>query len=116
MVGHRSGPLAGTMKSCGISTIRSGVPMLHRSLSLNLRGGGMSAGFPCGAPESTHFAIVAISPSERATLLENSCIPTFGSMCQGGMFRKTTFCLMALAHGRTSSYVSNGIGAMEFGR
>ena len=55
-----------------IATMRSGVPMLHLALSSNLRGGGMSSGFPFGAPESTHFAIVAISWSDSATLFLNS--------------------------------------------
>ena len=35
--------------------MRSGLPICHVSASGNWRGGGMSAGFPCGAPASTHF-------------------------------------------------------------
>src|SRR5436190_20940028 len=111
-----SGAFAGIARSFGISTIRSGVPMLHLSLSSNLRGLGMSAGSPLGAPESTHCAIVAISRSESATLFLNLLMPMFGSMCHGGMLRRTTFSLIAFAHGRASSYVTKDMGAIEPGR
>src|SRR5438105_1672627 len=43
-------------------------------------------------------------------------MPTFLSMYQGGISRATTFCLIDLAHGRASSYVSNGMGANVSGR
>ena len=40
----------------------------------------------------------------------------FLSMNQGGISRAKTFCLIALAQGRVSSYVSSDIGATVPGR
>ena len=54
----------------GDETTRSGFPKLHSAPVGNCRGGGASAGFPCGAPLSTHLAMFAISASlsERSSL------------------------------------------------
>src|SRR5262245_26152931 len=60
--GHQSGPTAGTVTSTALDTIRSGVPIVQRSFG-NVRGDGISAGFPCGEPASTHLTIVSISAS-----------------------------------------------------
>src|SRR5262249_33580607 len=66
---HLSGPTAGTATSTDFST-RSGSPIVHLSVVSNWRGGGMLAGFPWGAPLSTHLAIFATSasPSEGSFL------------------------------------------------
>src|ERR1700730_9063486 len=112
---HMSGALAGTVKSSGNETIRSGVPIFHLSSS-NLTGGGISAGFPFGAPASAHWTMVEISFVESPPSFLNVLMPTFGSTYHGGIIRKVTFSLIAFAHGRSSSYVSNDMGAMAFGR
>src|SRR4051812_8540071 len=54
---HLSGPMAGTVISTDFRT-RSGSPIVHLSVLSKWRGAGMSAGSPCGAPESAHFAIM----------------------------------------------------------
>ena len=51
------------------------------------RGGGMSAGFPCGAPASTHLTMVAISSSVSDRSLLKCWMPTFLSMNHGGISR-----------------------------
>src|SRR5579864_797367 len=61
---HQSGPEAGTVTSLDLST-RSGSPMVHLSESSKLRGGGISAGLPCGDPLLVHLAILAISSSVK---------------------------------------------------
>ena len=71
----------------------------------------MSAGLPCGAPASTQALIVAMSPSDSDRLFLNSWMPTFRSMCQGGISRAATRDLIRRAHGRVSSYVCSDIGA-----
>src|SRR5215472_4152598 len=43
----------------------------------------------------------------------NFCTPTVGSICQGGICRVITRCLIAFAHGRLSSYVTSDIGAID---
>src|SRR5262245_49344979 len=82
----------------------------------NSRGRGMSAGFPRGAPWSTHAASLAIS----ALLSDRSCaklwMPTVLSIVHGGISRLTVFALIDRAQGLASSYVSNDIGAMDPGR
>src|SRR5687767_7749460 len=90
--------------------------MCHVSASANWRGGGMSAGFPCGAPASTHFMMVEMSASVSERSLLKCCTPMFLSMNHGGISRATTFCLIDLAHGRVCSYVTSDIGAMLPGR
>src|SRR5436309_2101215 len=58
---------------------RSGCPICHVSLSSNLRGGCMSAGFPCGAPLSTHLTMTAISSSDKEMSLLNRWTPGFNN-------------------------------------
>ena len=88
----------------------------HLFKSGNSRAGGMSAGFPCGAPVSTHLTIAAISVSVSDTSLLKCWTPTFLSMNHGGISRAATFRLIDAAHGRASAYVSSDIGAMLPGR
>ncbi len=54
----------------GDETTRSGSPIVHSVASFQTNGGGMSAGFPRGAPRSTHSPIKAIwsSLSEISSL------------------------------------------------
>src|SRR6266852_1449018 len=89
---------------------------VHLLVSVNSRGGGMSEGFPLGAPSSTHAAILAMS----ALLSERSCLklwmPTVLSRVHGGISRLTTLALTDRAQGRASSKVSNDIGAIDPGR
>ena len=75
----------------------------------------MSAALPLAAPPSTHAAIVSISFCDRLMSLR------IGKVCdmsapQGGISRATTLALIALAHGRASSYDSSDIGATSPGR
>ena len=63
----------------------------------------MSATLPRGAPSSTHLAIAAIWVSLSERSFANFWTPMVGSTCQGGIWRVSTRCLMALAQGRTSS-------------
>src|SRR2546425_2013565 len=111
---YRSGP-AGGILNVGYFTIRSGVPIVHAVLSICLGGGGMSAGFPCGAPESTHLTMVAISASLSEGSLLNFWMPMVRSMNQGGISRAEILVLIARAHGRASLYVSKDIGAISPG-
>src|SRR5262245_49381495 len=80
----------------------------------------MSAGLPRGAPLSAHFAILEISSSLSEGSFLKLWMPMFFSMYHGGM---TPACgpipvraLMALAYGRTSSYVDSDIGATPSAR
>ena len=103
---HQSGALPFTGRSC-VETTRSGVPISQLLPSSNLRGGGMSAGLPRGAPLSAHLPIVATS----ASLSDGSSLylwmPTFFSMYHGGITPRwgpmEVRCLIARAYGRTSS-------------
>ena len=70
----------------------------------------MSPGFPRGAPASTHAAIVAISASFKDGSSLNFWMPMFFSMNHGGISCFAVRVLMLLAHGRTCSYVVNGMG------
>src|SRR5262249_22262496 len=116
---HQSGAFALTTRSV-VFTIRSGVPIAHRPESSHVRGAGMSAGLPRGAPESAHLAIVAISRSLSDGSLWNFWMPMFLSTYHGGMTPACgpmpVRCLIARAHGRASSYVCSDIGATPFGR
>ena len=94
----------------------SGVPICQVSVFAHWRGGGMSAGFPCGAPASTHFTMASISRSVSDRSLLKCWTPTFLSMNHGGISRAATFRLIDAAHGRASAYVSSDIGAMLPGR
>ena len=111
-----SGPAAGSTYGFSIATITSGLPMCHLSMSVNCRGGGMSAELPIIAPVSTHFTIVAISSSLNDGSFLNLVMPMVRSMCQGGISRAATLAWIDRAHGRVSSYVSSDIGATEPGR
>src|SRR5687767_11310447 len=100
--------------STGISSTTSGSVPLVQPVA-NFGDGGMSAALPRTAPPSTHAAIVSISFCERLMSLRigNVCVM---SAPQGGISRATTFDLIALAHGRASSYDSSDIGATSPGR
>ena len=69
--------------------------------------GGRSAGLPRGAPLSDHFAISVISSSLSDGSFWNRWMPMFFSTYHGGMTPARgpmpVRCLMARAHGRTSS-------------
>src|SRR6478672_4762419 len=116
---HQSGAFAFTVIS-GSFTIRSGAPIVHVFASAHFRGGGMSAGLPLGAPLSAHLAILAISSSLSDGSFLKPWMPMFFSMYQGGITPACgpipVRCLMALAHGRTSSYVERDIGATPSAR
>src|SRR5439155_3717221 len=91
---HWSGPDPAISRSFGsICTIRSGSPIFHL-LSSNTSGGGVSAGFPRGAPESTHFTIVAISSSEIPLSFLNFRMHTLGLTYHDGLIRNNTFYLI----------------------
>jgi hypothetical protein len=111
-----SGPLGGSTYGFGIVTITSGLPMYHWLMSANWRGAGMSAMLPFGAPLSTHLVIVAISSSVSDGSSLNLVMPTFRSMCHGGISRLATFWRIERAHGRASSNVRSDIGAIAPGR
>src|SRR2546425_5265951 len=116
---HLSGDDSGISTS-GLLTIKSGSPSCHFDASANTRGGGMSAGLPRGDPLSTHVAILATSSSFREMSSLNCWTPTVLSMNHGGiasgLSRRPVRYLIDLAHGRTSSYVINDIGATPFER
>src|SRR5712691_1788232 len=101
---HQSGDEAFT-EMVGDETMRSGVPISHSLGPANLSGGGMSAGFPRGAPLSTHVAIFATSSSLREMSPLYCWMPTFFSMYHGGiasgLLRRPVLYLMDSAHGRT---------------
>src|SRR5262245_15355481 len=94
----------------------SGVP-IRQVLSASCAGiGGMSAALPCGAPLSTHLAIVAISASVSDGSFLYSWMPMVLSTNHGGISRFVTRLLIDCAHGRASLYVSSDIGAISSGR
>ena len=66
-------------------------------------GAGMSFISPFGAPASTHFTMVEICASLRERSFWKCWMPTFLSMCQGGICRAATRALIERAHGRVSS-------------
>src|SRR5207247_10109027 len=94
--------------------------MVQVSRDSNLRGGGISAALPCGAPVSAHRAIFAISASLSDGSFLYFWMPTFFSMYHGGITPRCgpidVRCLIDRAHGRTSSYVTSDIGATPSGR
>ena len=81
---HWSADIALTTTS-GDDTIRSGLPICHSPPLWKFSGGGMSAGFPRGAPLSTHFAILAISSSLSEGSSLYCWMPMSFSMYQGGI-------------------------------
>src|SRR5262249_39692937 len=100
--------------------IRSGVPIVHVFASSHVRGGGMSPGFPRGAPVSAHLAIFATSSSLSDGSFLKLWMPMFFSMYHGGITPAwgpmPVRCLIARAYGRTSSYVESDIGATPSAR
>src|SRR5204863_6019940 len=98
---NSSGPRALSMYGFGILTTTVGW-MCHASRSPNWRGGGMSAGLPCGAPWSTHLTIVSISSSESDGSFLYFWMPTCLSMNHGGISRDATLALIERDHGRAS--------------
>src|SRR5437870_400455 len=114
-----SSPTAGTVQS-GDLRINSGGPpnksaKFHFDSSGHCFGGGISFGSPFGTPASTHFTIVPICASDSERSFLNFWMPTVLSICHGGICRVSTRSRMALAQGRTSSYVTSDIGAIESG-
>src|SRR5687768_1999520 len=97
----KSGPDAGILKPLAIRTTRSGSPYVHSVLAGNTFGGGASARLPCGAPRSTHAAIVATSASLNDGSFAYS--PMLRSICHGGISRLVTLVLIDRAQGRTSA-------------
>jgi hypothetical protein len=86
--------------------------MVHPSAKRT--GAGWSASFPFAAPVSAQVTSfwTSASASRRSFL---KC-PYCGSANQGGIFPVRTAALIALAHGRVSSYVMKDIGATSPGR
>jgi hypothetical protein len=66
----------------------------------NTGGGGMSFGSPIGVPDSTQRTIVLTWSSVRLRSFLNSRMPTFLSMCHGGITRADTRALIALRTAR----------------
>ncbi len=103
---HQSGALPLTSNS-RLDTTRSGLPIRQSWPSANTRAGGMSAGLPRAAPVSAQRATRAISSSLSDGSSLYSWMPMFFSMYQGGMTPARgpipVRCLIARAHGRTSS-------------
>src|SRR5882672_12741038 len=75
---------------------------------------GISRSLPRAAPPSTQATIVSISCCERRGSFLKT--PIGESADQGGISRLVTFCRIARAHGRVSSYVTSDIGANIDGR
>src|SRR5262245_10803694 len=101
-VPYRSGPAAGIL-NVGYCTMRSGLPIVQVLADCCVGMGGMSAGFPCGAPESTHFTMVAISASLSEGSFLYFWMPIVLSRNHGGISRLLTRVLIAWAHGRASA-------------
>src|SRR5690349_19019489 len=80
----------------------------------NCRGAGISFGSPIGAPPSTQATSVSISLRSSDGLFAN--LPNCGSANHGGILRLITASLIALAHGRASSYERSENGAAWPGR
>src|SRR6185369_5952591 len=78
----------------------SSLVAFHSFSAPHCTGAGMSLASPIGAPASTQLAMVAICSSDSEISFLNFCTPAVLSMCQGGIWRVTTRCLMALAQGR----------------
>ena len=96
------------MDIVGVDKTKSGLPMSHSSVPAKTRSGGMSAGFPRGAPSSTHRAIFATSLVAQGRIALEALDDRRASRWNhGGMTpglsRRAVRCLMLRAHGRTSS-------------
>src|SRR5262245_55871116 len=97
------------LNSTGISSTTSGSrPAVQPSA--NAGADGRSASLPRGAPPSTQRTIVSICSFDRLRSLRIFKLCS-GSAPHGGISRATTLFLMTRAHGRTSSYERNVIGA-----
>src|SRR5213594_2291900 len=112
-----SSPTAGTVQS-GDLTIKSGGPpnrsaKFHFDSSGHCFAGGISFGSPFWTPASTHFTMVSICASDKDRSFLNFWMPTVLSICHGGIWRVITRSRIAFAQGRTSSYVTSDIGAIE---
>ena len=59
--------------------------------------------------------MVSICFCESDMSFLNFWTPTLWSMCQGGICRCATRCLIERAHGRASANVISDIGAIELG-
>src|SRR5258706_11883710 len=103
MLPHQSGPAAATTFGSSIVTIRSGFGLCHAVMSGNGLLGGMSAGFPRGAPASTHLLMVATSSSVSEMSFLKLLMPMVRSMNHGGISRDSGFVLIERAHGLPSS-------------
>ena len=90
-----------------VRTTRSGSPIDHFVVSVQVRSGGMSPDCPRGAPLSAHLAIIAISSALSDGSFLNFWMPMFFSTYHGGITPACgpmpVRCLIARAHGRTSS-------------
>ena len=75
---------------------------------------GRSFALPFGEPPATQASSVFRSSSLSRRSFSN--VPAGASACQGGMCPSPTSSRIALAYGRTSSYVSSDIGAISPGR
>ena len=100
---NQSGASGATTYGSGIGTIRSGSPICQSKFIEKSTGGGMSAGFPRGAPLSTQRTMVVISSSLSDLSSLKPCTPMFLSMNHGGILRVVTFSLIDLAQGRACS-------------
>src|SRR5258708_891968 len=105
-------PSEGTLYGLGIANTRSGL-MFHPSAGNSL-GAGLLVPSPSAAPLSAQRASILISASDSLRSFEKW--PYLGSANQGGIFLISTAVLIALAHGRTSLYVRNDMGAIWLGR
>src|SRR5713101_1864440 len=103
---HQSGDKA-LIVTVGVDTIKSGCPIFQSVPSENVSDGGMSAGFPIGAPLSAHVAILAISASLKEGSFLYFWMPMFFSMYHGGitpaLVPSPVLVFMPRAQGRTSS-------------
>src|SRR5205814_8006979 len=102
---------AGGVNGFSLPATRSGSPRTQPLVKSS--GAGRSARFPSGAPLSTHFAIVAMSPAERTRGALNSPHPVTGF--HGGMMRADVLALISIACGFASAYVISENGAMSLG-
>src|SRR5262245_22913900 len=105
-------PSAGTLNGFCILNTWSGFPIVQPSVKVGAAG--RSARLPSGAPASAHATTASMSACFRLTSF--AYLPTVGSAPHGGICRDATFCLIARAHGRASSYVRSDIGAIADGR
>src|SRR5438270_7349674 len=104
-------PVTGGVYGSAYDSTRSGCPSAQPPSKFFC--GGRSAMFPCGAPLSTHLAIVSISSLPRTRASANS--PHDGVAFHGGIWCVWVMYLMASACGAASAYVINENGAISPG-